>query len=186
MHCCGNMAAVCAAGSIGVLTGAVSHLDGAGQDVVLHDLCAQVGVLQEALKVQPKLLQRGIDGVIGGRKQGDARNLVGQDGCACMHSTSQHGTTQLQGLQGKGRYTCCGLHPAQQDGSTSMHRTGMGRWLQVHTCGPCSRHPYWQRRPARLAELGTACRSSHAGWRDHSPERLALLGVAYRICANLL
>ena len=101
MHCCGNMAAVCSAGSIGGLTGAVSHLDGSGQDVVLHDLCAQVGVLQEALKVQPKLLESGIDGVVGGRKQGDARNLVGQDGCACMHSTSQHGTAQLQGLQGR-------------------------------------------------------------------------------------
>ena len=72
--------------------GAASHLNGARQDMVLHDLCAKVGILEETVKVQPKLLQRGIDGVICGRKQGDAGDLVRQDGCAHMHSTSRHGT----------------------------------------------------------------------------------------------
>lgn len=58
-----------------------AHLDGAGQDVVLHDLCAKALVLEQAVKIEAELLQSGVDGVVGGQEHGDPVDLIAQDVC---------------------------------------------------------------------------------------------------------
>jgi hypothetical protein len=58
-----------------------AHLDGAGQDVVLHDLCAKALILEQAVKIKAELLQSGVDGVVGGQEHGDPVDLIAQDVC---------------------------------------------------------------------------------------------------------
>lgn len=58
-----------------------AHLDGAGQDVVGDDLIHKALVLQEALQVQAKLGECGVDAVVGGQEEGDACHGVRQDVC---------------------------------------------------------------------------------------------------------
>ena len=59
-----------------------AHLDGAGQDVVGNDLIHKALVFQEALQVQAKLGERGVDSIVGGQEEGDASHGVRQDVCA--------------------------------------------------------------------------------------------------------
>jgi hypothetical protein len=54
----------------------VAHLDGAGKDVVADDLVHQILVVQKALEVKAELGKSGVDSIVGGQEEGDARHLV--------------------------------------------------------------------------------------------------------------
>lgn len=53
-----------------------AHLNGTGKDVVADDLVHQVLVVQKALEVKAELGESGVDSIVGGQEECDARHLV--------------------------------------------------------------------------------------------------------------